>query len=67
MSSTETDSEQIASDEEIAVATWRARQLERLGISPLLAKFLAHLVDWHDVAALVERGCPVDLAVEIVR
>ena len=41
--------------------------LERLGISRFLAGFLATVVDWHDVAALVARGCPVELAVEIVR
>jgi hypothetical protein len=67
VSSTETCFEVPESDEDIAVAAWRAQQLERLGISRFLAGFLATVVDWHDVAALVARGCPVELAVEIVR
>ena len=67
MWSTETSFELPESDEDIAVAEWRAHQLERLGISRFLAGFLSTVVDWHDVAVLVERGCPVELAVEIVR
>lgn len=65
--SSETAFELPETDEEIAIAEWRAQQLERLGVSRLLAGFLATIVDWHDVAALVQRGCPVELAVEIVR
>jgi hypothetical protein len=45
---------------------WRAEQLCRLGVDALLALELADLVDWHEVASLVERGCPPDLAVQIV-
>ena len=65
--SSETTFELPETDEEIAIAEWRAQQLERLGVSRLLAGFLATVVDWHDVAALVDRGCPAELAVEIVR
>jgi hypothetical protein len=54
-------------EEEIAVAEWRAGQLERLGVSERLARKFGDVVDWHDVAHLVERGCPPDLALEIVR
>jgi hypothetical protein len=67
VSSTETFFELPESDEDAAVAAWRSEQLERLGISRYLAGFLATVVDWHEVAALVARGCPVELAVEIVR
>jgi hypothetical protein len=47
-----------------AVAVWA---LQRLGLSRLLARRFADNVDWHDVAALVERGCPPELALRIVR
>ena len=54
-------------DEEVAVDEWRAGQLESLGISKRLARRFAGVVDWHDVAQLVERGCPPELALEIAR
>ena len=54
-------------DEDIAVAEWNAAQLERLGIPGSLAQKFTEVVDWHDVAHLVERGCPPDLALEIAR
>ena len=54
-------------DEDIAVAEWQAGQLERIGVSEGLARTFAEVVDWHDVAHLVERGCPPDLALEIAR
>ncbi|MDQ3865394.1 MAG: hypothetical protein M3304_00990 [Actinomycetota bacterium] len=54
-------------DEERLVHDWRAAQLERLGIPSWLADILAGQIDWHEIAALVERGCPPGLAVEIVR
>jgi hypothetical protein len=54
-------------DEDIAVADWHAGQLERLGVPEGLARAFAEVVDWHDVAHLVERGCPPDLALEIAR
>ena len=53
--------------EELQVHEWRTAQLHRLGLPSLLAETLAGRVDWHDVAALVRRGCPPLLAVEIVR
>ena len=49
------------------VHEWRVDQLWRLGIPRLLAAHFAEGIDWHDVADLVERGCPVLLALEIVR
>ncbi len=54
-------------DEERRVHEWRAFQLKRLGIPGRLADILADRIDWHEIAALVERGCPPGLALEIVR
>ena len=56
-----------APDEELSIHTWRAEQLRRLGLSRTLSEVFAGLIDWHDVAALVERGCSPELALEIVR
>jgi len=56
-----------ANDEERLIQAWRAEQLGRLGLSHILAEAFATLVDWHDVAALVARGCPPKLALEIAR
>ena len=56
-----------AEDEETKVRNWRAHQLWRLGMPRLLAEAFADDVDWHDVAALVARGCPIFLAVDIAR
>jgi hypothetical protein len=46
---------------------WQAEQLNRLGLSWLLAYTFAPLVDWHEVAELVGSGCSPELAVEIAR
>lgn len=54
-------------DEGRRVHDWRAEQLHRLGLSWLLAYTFAPLVDWHDVAGLVQQGCSPHLALEIVR
>jgi len=53
-------------DEELLVLAWRAEQLGRLGLSRSLAEMFAGIVDWHEISALVERGCPLELAFEIV-
>ena len=52
--------------EELQVLAWRAEQLGRLGLSRSLAEMFAGIVDWHEISALVERGCPLALAFEIV-
>jgi hypothetical protein len=54
-------------EEHAAVAEWRAERLESLGLHTVLARTFAHVVDWHEVAGLVERGCSPELALEIVR
>jgi hypothetical protein len=57
----------VRGEEEIRIRAWRAAQLRRLGLTSLLAYTFAPLVDWHEVAELVERGCSPMLALEIVR
>lgn len=54
-------------DEEILVHEWRVEQLRKLGLPKVLADAFADLVDWRAVAALIERGCRPELALEIVR
>jgi hypothetical protein len=53
--------------ETLRVHAWRTEQLRRLGLSHTLADRFADLVDWHTLAGLIERGCPAELALEIVR
>jgi hypothetical protein len=45
---------------------WRVEQLRNLGLPFVLAEMLADRLDWHALAALIERGCPLYLALEIV-
>ena len=49
------------------VHSWRAAQLKRLGIPEPLAEAYADRIDWHQVARLVQRGCPPLLALRIIR
>ena len=49
------------------VYNWRVSQLTRLGIPGPLAEIYADHIDWHQVARLVQRGCPPGLALRIVR
>jgi hypothetical protein len=58
---------QPRTDEDVLVRNWRAEQLRKLGLPESLADEFADGVDWRDVAALVERGCPARLALEVVR
>jgi hypothetical protein len=53
--------------ERTLIHEWRAEQLAKLGISRIVAQAFAGLVDWHDLARLIERGCSPELALEIVR
>jgi hypothetical protein len=54
-------------DDDLLVHEWRVTQLTRLGIPWSVAQAVAGHVDWHQVAALVRRGCPPRLALQIVR
>jgi hypothetical protein len=61
------DTEIERESEEVRVRAWRVEQLGRLGLSTVIADAAADLVDWHDVAPLVAKGCPPALALEIAR
>jgi hypothetical protein len=62
--STSTVHEGIGHDD-LLVHDWRVSQLTRLGIPRPLAEVHADHVDWHQIARLVQRGCPVRLAIRI--
>jgi hypothetical protein len=55
------------SDEELLIHAWRVEQLQRLGLPHILAETFTELVDWHEIAELVSRGCTPELALEIAR
>jgi hypothetical protein len=57
----------VRPDEDLRVHEWRAERLRELGLPRVVAERFAGHVDWRAVAALVARGCPADLALEIVR
>ena len=58
---------QSAGGEELLVHNWRVGRLTRLGIPVSLAEAYADRLDWHQIARLVQRGCPPLLALRIVR
>ena len=51
---------------ELPVHAWRVAQLTRLGIPALLAEIHSDHLDWHQIARLMQRGCPPQLALRIV-
>jgi hypothetical protein len=51
--------------DDLLVHDWRVSQLTRLGLPRPLAEVHADHVDWHQIAQLVKRGCPVRLAIRI--
>ena len=55
------------SPSEALVREWRVEQLERLGLTTLVAQAFADMVDWHELARIVGLGCSPDLALQIVR
>jgi hypothetical protein len=55
------------SRDDTPVHLWRVSQLTRLGIPGSLAEIYADCIDWHQIARLVQRGCPPHLALRIVR
>jgi hypothetical protein len=50
------------------IEQWRHEALERAGYDPESAIVLAasHDIDLHDAVGLLERGCTVDLALQIL-
>lgn len=64
----EMESEEVQMEsEEVRVRAWRVEQLGNLGLSTFVAEAAADFVDWHEVAPLVDKGCPPELALEIAR
>jgi hypothetical protein len=53
--------------DDLLVHTWRVAQLTRFGVPRSLAEAYADHLDWHQIARLVQRGCPPRLALRIVR
>jgi hypothetical protein len=49
------------------VHRWRVAQLVSLGVPKPVAEAAAGHLDWHQMAALVARGCPPGLALRILR
>jgi hypothetical protein len=66
MKPTITGHEAVNHDEPL-VHNWRVSQLTRLGIPRPLAEAYADHLDWHQIAELLQRGCPPRLALRIVR
>lgn len=66
--STAAQFEETESPEIEAVLRWRFEELQRAGYDAGSALILAgHLeVDLHEATRLLERGCPAELAVQIV-
>ena len=56
---------QPAGGETLLVHNWRVARLTRLGIPRALAEVYADRLDWHQVARLVQHGCPPPLALRI--
>jgi hypothetical protein len=56
--------ETIGHDDHV-VHRWRVSQLIRLGVPVLLAEVYADRLDWHQIAQLIQHGCPVRLAIRI--
>jgi hypothetical protein len=54
-------------EEDLVVHNWRVARLVGLGIPVPLAEVYAGRIDWHELARLVQRGCPPWLALRIVR
>ncbi len=57
--------QQAMDREKQSVHDWRVSQLTRLGIPGSLAEAYADRIDWHQIARLVQRGCPPRLALRI--
>jgi hypothetical protein len=53
-------------EEEVLVHTWRVARLTQLGIPGAVAEVEAGRLDWHQVARLVQHGCPPRLALRII-
>ena len=57
--------QQAMDREQQLVHDWRVSQLTRLGVPASLAEVYADRIDWHQIARLIQRGCPPLLALRI--
>ncbi len=57
---------QAIGSERLRVHDWRVTRLMLLGVPAALAEVYADQLDWHQIARLVQRGCPPHLALRIV-
>jgi hypothetical protein len=57
---------QPADKEDLLVHNWRVARLTRLGIPWAVAEVEAGRLDWHQIARLVQHGCPPQLALRII-
>lgn len=58
----------LRDNEELKVHVWRCNQLIGLGFKLAEAEELIEAgVDYHDVCDLVEAGCPLELAKDVLR
>ena len=57
--------QQAMDREQQLVHDWRVSQLTRPGIPAPLAEVYADRIHWHQIARLVQRGCPARLALRI--
>jgi hypothetical protein len=54
----ELTSHEAVHHEDLLEHDWRVSRLVRLGIPASLAEVYASRIDWHQLARLVQRGCP---------
>ena len=52
--------------DDLVVHDWRVARLTGLGVPRPLAEAYAGRLDWHQIARLVQQGCPPKLALRIV-
>jgi hypothetical protein len=57
---------EVTIHDNLLVHNWRVSQLMRLGVPGSLAETYADRIDWHQIAQLMQRGCPPRLALRIV-
>jgi hypothetical protein len=57
---------QAGDGDELRVHNWRVTRLTLLGVPGSLAEVYADRLDWHQVARLVQLGCPPRLALRII-
>jgi hypothetical protein len=56
---------EVIEGDTMLVHDWRVSRLIRLGVPEPMAQVYADRLDWHQVARLVQRGCPLRLALRI--